>query len=56
MGSENRHIKNRESALIRAGKFLCNKFNYQWDIKVSFDMIVDIEEQHRRYKYIRVRC
>ena len=47
MNGENRDIKKRESALIKAGKFLCDRFNYQWGSEVSIDQIVDVEEQYK---------
>ena len=47
MSGDNRNIKTRESALVKAGKFLCNKFNYIWDTQVSFDQIIEIEEQYK---------
>ena len=47
MNNENKDIKRRETALIKAGKFLCNKYNYTWDTEVSIDQIREIEEQNQ---------
>ena len=47
MNGENSNLKKRETALVKACKFLFNSFNYIWDTEVSIDQIVEIDEQYQ---------